>query len=177
MGGRRPQGGAPLSCTCQSRKRTAASPAQPHPEPSPGPMGCEPGCPSLGPPPSGYHRCPVVPSGTRDEVSSRQRGGCRSGQWKSLCPLSPVTSLSLQDHQELRTSEHPAQSLCQEPPPALHVSRAGAGPGWGSPEVHALQPEAWPWPAGGLGPAVPGVYFVEDLRFSAKHPRGSVSGL
>lgn len=43
-----------------------------------------------------------------------------------LCSTSSAEHLflSLQDHQELRTSEHPTQSLCQKSPLALYVSRA-----------------------------------------------------
>lgn len=58
----------------------------------------------------------------RDGVAGSQRTSCRALELLSaLTPLLPLC-VSLQDNQELRTTKHPATSLCQEPPPALHVS-------------------------------------------------------
>lgn len=67
-------------------------------------------------------------------------------QLSALTPLLPFC-ISPQDNQELRTTKHPATSLCQEPPPALHVSARGS-----CPLLPPLPVEMWhPW----LTPKVP----------------------
>lgn len=50
--------------------------------------------------------------------------------------------------------------LTEASPPAL-----GGPLEWESPDVCSLQLEARPGPEEGLGPDVPGVYFIRDLSF------------